>query len=51
VIRVNNELTNSVRRIYQTTTIETEYQEYLQEISKLNSELVNVQRMMTQKNR
>lgn len=51
IIRINNELTNAIRRNFQTARIDSEYYENLQEVSKLNSELVNMQRMMTQKNR
>lgn len=51
VIRMNNELTNEIRKHYQHTHMEQDYQVYLQDITKLNSELVNFQRALTKKNK
>jgi diguanylate cyclase (GGDEF)-like protein len=51
VIRINGELINDLRRGYPMRKTPIDSQDRLQEITKLNSELVNAQRELTKQNR
>lgn len=50
VIEINNQQTNLIRKIYSNQAIDKDQRDQINQISKLNSELVNVQRELAQKN-
>lgn len=50
VIEINNQQTNLIRKIYSNQAMDKVHRDQITEISKLNSELVNVQRELAQKN-
>ncbi len=50
MVKIYHKQANKIRELYAETSTSSDYQTYLEELSKLNSELINTQRELAQKN-